>query len=140
MDQSKKRKQTNETFSSAKAKRNAKQSDYRGEVRSKWSEWMAEESQRMQDKVGWPYARYPTYGWLFCQDQNVHSKYHQLLEEGYCTFKLSDGELESLRLLVEIAEKHLKQYLQIKKKEDEVGIFDNTKNSARSASRRYSKK
>jgi len=140
MDKPNKRKQTNESPSSPKAKMNAKQNKYRGKRRSKWCEWLAQESQRMEEKVGWPYARYPTYGWLFRKQQNVHGKYHSLLEDGYCIIQLSGGELEQLQLLVQIAEKQPKQFLQVQKKQDEVGIFDNTKSAAKKHSRRYSMK
>eukprot|EP00638_Chattonella_subsalsa_P023032 CAMPEP_0117887710 /NCGR_PEP_ID=MMETSP0950-20121206/21332_1 /TAXON_ID=44440 /ORGANISM="Chattonella subsalsa, Strain CCMP2191" /LENGTH=127 /DNA_ID=CAMNT_0005745709 /DNA_START=238 /DNA_END=617 /DNA_ORIENTATION=+ len=99
---------------------------------------MAEEQQKMDEKIGWPYDRYPNFGWLFRKDLKIHSLYQSLLDEGYCIFKLSDAELESLRLLVEISEKGGKQYLQAK--DDEVGIFDHSKNAARYVSRRYTKK
>ena len=95
----------------------------------------------MENQSGWPYEKYPDFGWLFKTTDKCVPIYQSLMEKGYCIIKVPMWQVDQLRWtlthckssdIVPNTKKHFEH------PPENLGIFDNTSSASKGNSNRWS--
>ena len=92
-------------FTEKNTELNRKRKDARNEQQNKKRKkqdamndaWCASERMRMKNQSGWPYDKYPDFGWLFRTSDKCVPLHRSLMEKGYCIITVPMWQVDQLR-------------------------------------------